>query len=187
MGNKDKLLSAARECLLSLGYANTTVRELVKASGANQASINYHFGSKERLLTGALQELNREWGEVLFAALGDPERQGAAEEHETRWARIIDSIQEHRSLWFVNFEAVSAARHDEEIRTMIVEGQRRSRVSLARAFAGLDPETADPGTVLAVGSHYYSLLVGVAAQWLADPDGAPSAAQVVAADTRIRM
>jgi hypothetical protein len=36
-----------------------------------------------------------------------PERQGATEEDEMRWARIIDSIQEHRSLWFVNFEAYS--------------------------------------------------------------------------------
>ncbi|GAA2263375.1 TetR/AcrR family transcriptional regulator [Glycomyces scopariae] len=182
MSNRDKLLSAARECLLTIGYANTTVRELVRASGANQASINYHFGSKEQLLTLTLRELNREWGEVLFAAIGDQEGTVTGAEREALWARIIESVQANRALWFVNFESVAVARTDEEIRAMIAEGLRMSRRSLARAFTGLDPDRDDPARVRAAGSHYYALLVGVAAQWIADPESAPSAAEVAAAD-----
>ncbi|SKC69035.1 TetR/AcrR family transcriptional regulator [Krasilnikoviella flava] len=184
MGNKDKLLVAARECLLATGYAQTTVRDLVAASGANQASINYHFGSKEKLLTGVLHDLNREWGELLLAALDRPTVSGASRgaRQEALWGRIIDSIRSNRALWFVNFESLGSARHDESIRTMIAEGQGAARNSLARAFAGIDPEHADPRAVRLAGSHYYALLVGVAAQWLADPDQAPTAAQIVAAD-----
>jgi len=184
MGNKDKLLAAARECLLTVGYAQTTVRDLVAASGANQASINYHFGSKEKLLTGALQDLNREWGELLLAVLDQPASTAAsgATQQEALWSQVIDSIRSHRELWFVNFESLSSARRDESIRTMIAEGQAAARVSLARAFAGLDPDEAEDDAVQRAGSHYYALLVGVAAQWLADPDRAPSAAQIVAAD-----
>ncbi|WP_280232932.1 TetR/AcrR family transcriptional regulator [Nocardia cyriacigeorgica] len=185
MSNRDKLLQAARDCLLSLGYANTTVRELVKASGANQASINYHFGSKERLLTDTLHDLNREWGDILFAAIGGDDPPGPAG-NEARWDRIVTSIRNNRALWYVNFESVSAARDDEEIQAMIAAGQRTARRSLAHAFGGLDPDTADPETVEAVGSHYFALLVGVASQWLADPDNAPDAARIVAADTRSR-
>ncbi|NEW48514.1 TetR/AcrR family transcriptional regulator [Nocardia cyriacigeorgica] len=185
MGNRDKLLQAARDCLLSLGYAKTTVRELVKASGANQASINYHFGSKERLLTDTLHDLNREWGDILFAALGGDDPPGPAG-NEARWDRIVTSIRDNRALWYVNFESVSAARDDEEIQAMIANGQRMARRSLARAFGGLDPDSDDPDTVEAVGSHYFALLVGVASQWLADPDNAPDAARIVAADTRTR-
>ncbi|GAA3678017.1 TetR/AcrR family transcriptional regulator [Nonomuraea antimicrobica] len=183
MSAKDKLLRAARECLLTKGYAHTTVRDLVAASGANQASINYHFGSKEHLLTRALRDLNTEWGELLFAILEDPDASDAARspagDQEARWGRIIDSIQANRSLWFVNFESVASARHDDEIRAMIASGQELARASLAEAFAGLGPD-ADPVAVRAAGSHYYALLVGVAAQWLTDPERAPSAAQVVA-------
>ncbi|NUR89730.1 MAG: TetR/AcrR family transcriptional regulator [Nonomuraea sp.] len=177
MSAKDKLLLAARECLLSRGYAHTTVRDLVAASGANQASINYHFGSKEQLLTRALRDLNTEWGELLFAVLdGGPGGPGG---EEALWGRIIDSIRANRALWYVNFESVSSTRQDEEIRGMIAEGQAVARVSLARAFAGLGPDD-DQDAVMAAGSRYLALLVGLASQWLTDPDHAPTAAQFTA-------
>ncbi|MEV6030683.1 TetR/AcrR family transcriptional regulator [Nonomuraea sp. NPDC052116] len=178
MSAKDKLLLAARDCLLTKGYAHTTVRDLVAASGANQASINYHFGSKEQLLTRALRDLNTEWGELLFAVLEEPAGARSGDQ-EALWGRIIDSIQANRSLWFVNFESVASARQDEEIRGMIAGGQELARASLARAFAGLGPDS-DPGEVRAAGSHYLALLVGLASQWLADPERAPTAEQFAA-------
>lgn len=182
MSAKDKLLLAARECLLTKGYAHTTVRDLVAASGANQASINYHFGSKEHLLTQALRDLNTEWGELLFTVLAasDGTRSGGEEE---LWGRIIDSIRANRSLWFVNFESVASAQRDEEIRGMIAIGQEMARVSLARAFAGLGPDD-DPLEVQAAGSHYLALLVGLASQWITDPERAPTAEQFAAGDRR---
>ncbi|MEV0229502.1 TetR/AcrR family transcriptional regulator [Nonomuraea sp. NPDC050786] len=182
MSAKDKLLLAARDCLLTKGYAHTTVRDLVAASGANQASINYHFGSKEQLLTRALRDLNTEWGELLFAVLEEPDgtRSGPGDQ-EALWGRIIESIQANRSLWFVNFESVASARRDEEIRGMIAGGQELARTSLARAFARLEPDS-DPDEVQAAGSHYLALLVGLAAQWLTDPERAPTAQQFAAAN-----
>ncbi|MET7334740.1 hypothetical protein [Nonomuraea sp. NPDC005650] len=100
---------------------------------------------------------------------------------EALWGRIIDSIQANRSLWFVNFESVASARRDEEIRGMIAGGQELARVSQARAFAGLGPDS-DPAEVQVAGSHYLALLVGLAAQWLTDPERAPTARQFVAAN-----
>jgi AcrR family transcriptional regulator len=181
VGHRENLITAARECLLETGYARTTVRDLVAASGANQASINYHFGSKEQLLSQALHALNGEWGEVLFAALAGPD--GEPGDALQRWTRIIDSIREHRDLWFVNFETVNYLQQDDEVRRINAAGQQQARVSLAAAFGGLG-EDADPEEVRAVGSHYYSLLVGTALQWLTDPEHAPTAADVVRADRR---
>jgi AcrR family transcriptional regulator len=183
MGNRDKLLQAARECLLTIGYARTTVRDIAAASGANQASVNYHFGSKEKLLGGALHDLNREWGEVLFAALELPGSDGEEElepDHEALWGRIIASIDANRALWFVNFESVSTAHHDEEIRRMIAQGQALARESLARAFENMGTDQTSPQAVHRVGSHYYSLLVGVALQRLTDPENAPTATEIAA-------
>ncbi len=183
MSNRDKLLQAARECLLTIGYARTTVRDLAAVSGANQASVNYHFGSKEKLLSTALQDLNREWGEVLFTALAPTGAEGEDEpeaDHEALWGRIIESIDANRALWFVNFESVSTARHDEEIRLMIAQGQALARESLARAFEGVRPGQASTQAVHSAGSHYYSLLVGVALQHLTDPQHAPTAAEIAA-------
>ncbi|MEV0611774.1 TetR/AcrR family transcriptional regulator [Nonomuraea sp. NPDC050404] len=180
MSAKDKLLSAARDCLLTKGYAHTTVRDLVAASGANQASINYHFGSKEQLLTKTLRDLNTEWGELLFAVLG---KRGEPEDQQALWGRIIESIRTNRALWFVNFESVASARQDGEIRAMIASGQESARASLAQAFAGLGPGS-DPEEVHAVGSHYLALLVGLASQWLTDPERAPTAERFAAMHDR---
>ena len=182
MGHRENLITAARECLLKTGYARTTVRDLVAASGANQASINYHFGSKEQLLTQTLLDLNREWGELLFTALADPA--GENPDAETKWERIIASMRENRDLWFVNFESISYLQ-DEEIRKINSHGQQQARTALAASFGGLG-EDAPREEVQAVGSHYYSLLVGTALQWLTDPDHAPSAADVARADRRTR-
>lgn len=185
MGHRDNLLVAARRCLLDRGYAATTVRDLVEESGANQASINYHFGSKDRLLNQALFDLNREWGVRLFEALGvDPESDRpstrAPDRHATEelWARVIASIHANQKLWFVNFESIAFVQHDPEIRQMNASGQAISRNVLSLAFAGLGNDS-DPDTRRTVGSHYYSLLIGLALQMLTDPDNAPTASQIL--------
>lgn len=142
-------------------------------SGANLASINYHFGSKERLLNQALFELNSQWGEVIFAALN-----GAGGSTVERWQQVIDSIAEHRQLWFVNFEALVLAQHDEEIRAGLAERGEGARVVLARTFAGVTADSSGADVVHRVGSFYYSQLIGVAFQWLTDPASAPSAEEM---------
>lgn len=188
MGHRDNLLIAARRCLLDRGYAATTVRDLVEESGANQASINYHFGSKDQLLNRALFDLNREWGVRLFEALGveagaDQPSTGAPGRRaiEELWDRVISSIRANRKLWFVNFESIAFAQHDPEIRRMNASGQAASRNVLSLAFAGLGNDS-DSDVRRAVGSHYYSLLIGLALQMLTDPDNAPTAKQIVETD-----
>src|SRR5581483_4854381 len=59
--HRDRLLAAALTCLQDRGYAHTTARDLVAASGTNLRSIGYHFGSKEALLDEALGECFRIW------------------------------------------------------------------------------------------------------------------------------
>ena len=187
MGHRDNLLIAARHCLLNRGYAATTVRDLVAESGANQASINYHFGSKDQLLNRALFDLNREWGVVLFDVLGvDSARASTPNAGTPRipavdlWQRVIDSIRANEQLWFVNFESITYVQHDAEIRQMNADGQSSSRDALAHAFAGLGPHS-DARMRRVIGSHYYSLLTGLAIQLLTDPDNAPTAQEIVEA------
>ena len=57
MGHKEDLLAGAKQCLREKGYANTTARDIVAASGTNLASIGYHFGSKDALMTQAIIEM----------------------------------------------------------------------------------------------------------------------------------
>lgn len=177
MTTKEKLLAAARSCLLRRGYASTTVREIIAESGANQASINYHFGSKDALLNQALFALNGEWGEVLFGVLSGGLE--APADHEGLWQGVIESILGNRPLWFLNFEAIALAQHDEVVREGLADRGESARAVLASVFGGIDPDEM-PDEARSTGAHYYAVLVGVAMQWLIDPDTAPSAAQIAA-------
>lgn len=47
---KERILDAAERLFAELGYAATSTREITREAQVNLAAVNYHFGSKERLL-----------------------------------------------------------------------------------------------------------------------------------------
>jgi len=49
-----RLLNAAREVFSQHGFQGATVREICRRAKANVAAVNYHFGSKDGLLSEAL-------------------------------------------------------------------------------------------------------------------------------------
>src|SRR5689334_11704882 len=52
---RQRLLEAAGETFARFGYRAATVREICRRAGTNIASINYHFGDKERLYAEVVQ------------------------------------------------------------------------------------------------------------------------------------
>ena len=57
---KSRILDAAFRCLATSGYAALSVREIAKDAGVNHALINYHFGTKDRLVIAVLDEAIQE-------------------------------------------------------------------------------------------------------------------------------
>lgn len=70
-----QILNAAGEVFASKGFKETTVREICAVAEANVASINYHFGDKERLYIEAVKHAKNS----LEAAVPLPEEIGTAE------------------------------------------------------------------------------------------------------------
>jgi AcrR family transcriptional regulator len=46
---KDRLLDAAEGLFCERGFKGTSIRDIAAAAGCNIASVNYYFGSKEKL------------------------------------------------------------------------------------------------------------------------------------------
>ncbi|GAA4577588.1 TetR/AcrR family transcriptional regulator [Planotetraspora kaengkrachanensis] len=177
MGNREDLLAGARRCLMEKGYAGTTARDIAAASGTSLASIGYHFGSTKALLNAALYEALEEWGSELERALaGGPSSSGLtpAQRFEEAWARIIESFARNRPLWAIQFELIAQMDRMPELRESFAAANRQARLGLAALFDGLDP-VADEKKAMVVGAFHQALLGGMAAQWLVDPEGAPSA------------
>jgi AcrR family transcriptional regulator len=175
MGNREDLLAAAKRLLYEKGYARTTARDLAAASGVSLAAIGYHFGSKEALLNAARIQALGEWWEELgrtLAADADPEA-SPMERFEAIWTKVVESFATHRPLWVATFELLAQLDHAPEVRAAVAEAQEQARMGLAGLFHHLDP-ALDEQKAWAVGSFYLALLPGVMAQWLIDPERAPS-------------
>ncbi|MBE0537386.1 MAG: CerR family C-terminal domain-containing protein [Phycisphaerae bacterium] len=60
LATKSHLLAAARRVFAEKGYRDATSGEICSAARANAASINYHFGSKEKLYAEVWKEAFQE-------------------------------------------------------------------------------------------------------------------------------
>lgn len=63
-----QIIEAAISCFLEKGYTNTSVSDIIKASGLSSGSIYSHFSGKEDILTTAINE-RLENVKKLYAAL----------------------------------------------------------------------------------------------------------------------
>src|SRR4051812_42221040 len=139
MGHREALLIGARQCLEERGYARTTARDIVAASGTNLASIGYHFGSKEALLNEAIGLAFQEWtdrvGQMAFAdADAQPLDRLAAS-----WSGLLDSFDEHRPLLVAFVEALAQAERTPELRAQLAaqyQSIRKQVAAMTRAAIG---------------------------------------------------
>ncbi len=179
MGHREDLLAGAMACLQEKGYARTTARDIVAASGTNLGSIGYHYGSVEALLNAAVLAAIEEWGQQVTGALAGGIDPAAPfpRRFEQYWATVLASFREYRQVWAASVDMLGVADRVPEVRTAIASGLQDGRMAWAQLLHGIDPAT-EPVKAQAVGSVYQALLSGVLVQWLVDPDHAPSAADL---------
>ena len=175
MGHREDLLAGAKRCLYERGYAHTTARDIVAASGTNLASIGYHFGSKEALLNAAMIEAMEEWGQEIAHTLAADIDPAATqlERFEATWTRMIESFATHRQLWLATFEATAQAERSPEVRAFLGDALQQGRAGLVALFQNVD-EAAGEKLAGTLGSFYQALVSGVWVQWMIDPERAPS-------------
>jgi AcrR family transcriptional regulator len=184
MGHREKLLAGTKRCLYERGFARTTARDIVAASGTNLASIGYHFGSKDALLNAAMIEAIDEWGEELKRALITDTDVGSMDpiaRFESIWTRVIESFETHRPLWVASFEAFVQAQRSPELREQLAAGNEEARFGLAALLEGIDESTVDERLARTVGSFYLALMSGLIVQWLVDRERAPSGSDLTVA------
>ncbi|PZG20067.1 TetR/AcrR family transcriptional regulator [Nonomuraea aridisoli] len=174
MGNREDLLEGAKRCLYERGYARTTARDIVAASGANLASIGYHYGSKEALLDAALieaiGELSERWLQWSAADKAD-----LAEV----WDRILGEFDAHRPLLIAHVEAWAQVERSPELK------ERFAKFYADQLARGVESSRAkrprlDAGTARALSAVTGALADGLIVQWLINPDQLPSGQEIAA-------
>ena len=96
---RDRLLEVAGPLFAARGFRDTGVKEICDAAGCNQASINYHFGSKQDFYAAVLENAHRsafQGSPMPVAVAGAPPAEAFA-----TWLRwwIGSMLHQDRPVW----------------------------------------------------------------------------------------
>jgi AcrR family transcriptional regulator len=129
--NRSNLLEGTLRCLERLPPERITARAIAQESGANLASIAYHFGSKDELVTEAVIEGLDRWLDEVARALADLESAEPAARYRRASGVIEASRRRHAGLAKNFIGALAKAQHDARVRETLAAGFRRTRPNVA--------------------------------------------------------
>jgi AcrR family transcriptional regulator len=158
-----------------------TARVLAEEAGANLASIGYHFGSKDALLTAAVVEgLDRWLLEIAERLAALPPQHDPSRLFLQALTVVDQTRRDHEDVAKAFLAALARGVHDPAVAERLVAGflQTRPRVA-ALLDLGSDQTGTDAGAVM------HSLFTGLLVQSLLSEDLALDAARTRAALERI--
>jgi AcrR family transcriptional regulator len=179
--NRARLLEGTLRCLERLPPERVTARAIAEESGGNIASIAYHFGSKDELITEAVIAGLDRWLMEISEALGALERLEPAARFRRAGAVIEATRRRHTGLTRNFLGALAKAQHDRRVRTALAGGFRRTRPRVA-ALLGLGEDRAGEDAAGLV----HSLFTGLLFQSLLDPALAIEGRRMGRAQARLR-
>lgn len=146
---RESIVSAAELLFARHGYAATSMRDITEAAGVNIAAVNYHFGSKERLLIEILDQvvgpINTRRVELLdeIEARGEPD----AEQVLTAFLRPdLEVLSELRSRdpelprFVSRMYSEGSELMNQVIGRQFAETQRRFHLAFSTALPNLSAE-----------------------------------------------
>jgi AcrR family transcriptional regulator len=155
--NRRLLIEGTLRCLERLPPERVTARAIAAESGANLASIAYHFGSKDDLVAEAVVEGLDRWLVEIDGALATLGEEDPVE----RFARAFEVVEatrrRHAGLARNFLGALAKAQHDPRVAALLAEGFRHTRPRVA-AVLGLGEDEAGVDAAGLVHSMFTGLL-----------------------------
>jgi AcrR family transcriptional regulator len=165
---KTRLLRMAERLFAEQGFDGVSLRQLTAAAGVNLAAVNYHFGSKEGLLTAIFESRCRPMNEErlrLLAACA-PEQGKPPNLEQIVAAFIAPALASTSSLaggaTFTRLRAMLAVEHNELARALIAKyfdgTSARFVAALARALPALSHAELYWRFHFLLGALYYTMI-----------------------------
>ena len=128
-----RLLDACVNCLVELGYSNTTTNAIQERAGVSRGALMHHYASKADLMVASVRHLTEQRGQNL--------RQIADElsEDDDRIPRAIELLWEsfQGPLFTATVELWVASRTDPELRGALAASERELRRPMSGVLATL--------------------------------------------------
>ncbi|MFC4526657.1 TetR family transcriptional regulator [Dyella halodurans] len=139
---KERILGAAEELFAQHGFEGASLRQLTAAAGVNLAAVNYHFGSKDRLIEEVfrrrLDQLNGRRMAALQKIAGDPATT-IEDVLEAFIAPALELSHDASGSLFMRVLARAFAEHDDTLRKFLSENYGHVMRQFTAEFARLLP------------------------------------------------
>ena len=145
---RQKLLTAARDCLLENGHALSTIKKIANHAGVNHGLVHHYFGSKESLFLEVLLEEKRNFDSHLDSIHSESDMIEFLTKHLFMNARLL-----------VEFQAMTIQMP--EIKKAIIEILELRKTQLRERLNIQDETARDIIT---------SAMIGLAIQYNINPD-----------------
>ena len=119
--SRERILDAAIECLVDLGYSGTTTLAVQRRAGVTRGSLLHHFPSRDQLLVAAVGHLAEARFDALVRRVDDAARNG------NRIDAAIEATWEsfQGPLFVAATELWLAARTRPDFRSVLVQAERQ--------------------------------------------------------------
>lgn len=151
LGTRDRILDAARLCLLRDGFAALTTRSIAETAGVPVSQTHYHFGSKRALVLALLERENARLLERQSLMYGDDMPLWK------QWEQACDFFEEDLASGYVRVlqEMIAAGWSDPDVAAAVrrdLTGWQSLLADVAQHFAdrhhGVGPFTPTEISVL---------------------------------------
>ncbi|MDN5796796.1 MAG: TetR/AcrR family transcriptional regulator [Intrasporangium sp.] len=121
MTARERLLAKTVAFLAEHGVGDTSLRTLAAGIGTSHRMLNYHFGSRDGLLTAVVEAVERGEQEALVELIATHE--DPFEASRAFWVRVADRAEVFAPLFFeLSSHAMRGQAHAEPLRRWLGEG-----------------------------------------------------------------
>jgi AcrR family transcriptional regulator len=165
---REALLNAAEEILGERGVEGTSIRDIIKAAGTNLGAVNYHFGSKDRLVMEVFMRRMRPVDQERIARLDAVEKSAgkgplALAEVMDAFIRPLIEAQRGGSRHAIILKLIGRGFQevDPEVRALVHQElailTKRFDAAFLRAVPGLPPEELPWRIMFFIGAMHFGI------------------------------
>ncbi|WP_405137951.1 TetR/AcrR family transcriptional regulator [Nocardia sp. NBC_01388] len=170
MGNREDLLTGARQAILDRGLAKVTARDIANAAGVSLAAIGYHFGSKDRLVMEALTlGVGTEIGDEMDAAIKDAgEGRSLMDALAPTWDGLIEVVLRNRENLLLSLENGVQLARSPESQGFMEQASAGAYADISEVLRATHPQLSEVQAT-ALAKTLFMLFQGLAMQSLIAP------------------
>ncbi|WP_237711901.1 TetR/AcrR family transcriptional regulator [Rhodanobacter sp. 115] len=139
---KDRILAAAETLFAQRGFDGASLRQLTAAAGVNLAAVNYHFGSKEKLVDEVFRRRLDALNQGRLAALATVAGRDSTTLEDVLEAYIRPALElthDDNGALFMRVLARAFAEHDDHLRQFLSENYGHVMRQFTAEFTHLLP------------------------------------------------